>query len=318
MGQRWPPRGGPHEKNGTKTKYIFVTGGVVSSLGKGVASASIGALLEARGLNVTLVKMDPYINVDPGHDEPVPARRGLRHRRRRRDRPRSRTLRALRLDADEPEEQLHHRPVYDTVITNERRGDYLGGTVQVIPHITDEIKRRIREAAEGCNVCISEVGGTVGDIESLPFIEADPAAPLGAQPPEQTLYVHLTLVPYIPSASELKTKPTQHTVKELTGFGIQPDILLCRAAQPLDKKVKQKIALFCNVDENRVISAPDVEHHLRGAARIPRRGPRRAHRRAAEHLHRLAEPDDAGGASCRRSRTRRTPSASRWSGSTST
>jgi CTP synthase len=244
-------------KEATKTKFIFVTGGVVSSLGKGVASASIGALLEARGLTVTIVKADPYINVDPGtmspfqHGEVFVTDDGAE----------------TDLDLGHYERYVSTRlsrknsfttgQVYDTVITKERRGDYLGGTVQVIPHITDEIKRRIREAAEGFNVCITEVGGTVGDIESLPFIEAIRQLrwELGAH---QTLYVHLTLVPYITSASELKTKPTQHSVKELTGFGIQPDILLCRAAQPLDKKVKAKIALFCNVDESRVISAPDV------------------------------------------------------------
>jgi CTP synthase len=244
-------------KEATKTKFIFVTGGVVSSLGKGVASASIGALLEARGLTVTIVKADPYINVDPGtmspfqHGEVYVTDDGaetdldLGHYER---------FVSTRLSR---KNSFTTGQVYDTVISKERRGDYLGGTVQVIPHITDEIKRRIREAAEGFNVCITEVGGTVGDIESLPFIEAIRQLrwELGAN---QTLYVHLTLVPYITSASELKTKPTQHSVKELTGFGIQPDILLCRAAQPLDKKVKSKIALFCNVDENRVISAPDV------------------------------------------------------------
>jgi CTP synthase len=234
-------------KNG-KTKFIFVTGGVVSSLGKGVASASIGALLEARGLKVTLVKMDPYINVDPGtmspfqHGEVYVTDDGAE----------------TDLDLGHYERYVSTRmgkrnnfttgQVYDTVITKERRGDYLGGTVQVIPHITDEIKRRIKEAAEGANVCIGEVGGTVGDIESLPFIEAirQFGWDLGRQ---NALYVHLTLVPFIPTAGELKTKPTQHSVKELTGFGIQPDILLCRAAKPLEKKVKGKIALFCNVDE---------------------------------------------------------------------
>jgi CTP synthase len=244
-------------KEATKTKFIFVTGGVVSSLGKGVASASIGALLEARGLTVTIVKADPYINVDPGtmspfqHGEVFVTDDGAE----------------TDLDLGHYERYVSTRlsrrnsfttgQVYDTVIAKERRGDYLGGTVQVIPHITDEIKRRIREAAEGFNVCITEVGGTVGDIESLPFIEAIRQLRWELAP-NQTLYVHLTLVPYIASASELKTKPTQHSVKELTGFGIQPDILLCRAAQPLEKKVKQKIALFCNVEENRVISAPDV------------------------------------------------------------
>jgi CTP synthase len=244
-------------KNG-KTKFIFVTGGVVSSLGKGVASASIGALLEARGLKVTMVKMDPYINVDPGtmspfqHGEVFVTDDGAE----------------TDLDLGHYERYVSTRmgkrnnfttgQVYDTVITKERRGDYLGGTVQVIPHITDEIKRRIREAAEGANICIGEVGGTVGDIESLPFIEAirQFGWDLGRQ---NTLYVHLTLVPFIPTAGELKTKPTQHSVKELTGLGIQPDVLLCRATHPLEKKVKGKIALFCNVDEGSVISAPDVE-----------------------------------------------------------
>jgi CTP synthase len=244
-------------KNG-KTKFIFVTGGVVSSLGKGVASASIGALLEARGLKVTLVKMDPYINVDPGTMSPF--QHGEVY---------------VTDDGAETDLDLGHYEryvstvmgrrnnfttgqVYDTVISKERRGDYLGGTVQVIPHITDEIKRRIREAAEGSNVCIGEVGGTVGDIESLPFVEA--IRQFGWEGGRQnTLYVHLTLVPFIPAAGELKTKPTQHSVKELTGLGIQPDVLLCRAAKPLEKKVKAKIALFCNVDEGSVISAPDVE-----------------------------------------------------------
>jgi CTP synthase len=236
-----------------------VTGGVVSSLGKGVASASIGALLEARGLKVTLVKMDPYLNVDPGtmspfqHGEVFVTDDGAE----------------TDLDLGHYERYVSTRMsrknnfttgvVYDTVIDRERRGDYLGGTVQVIPHITDEIKRRIGEAAEGSNVCICEIGGTVGDIESLPFIEA--VRQFGWDVGRQNaLYVHLTLVPYIPTAGELKTKPTQHSVKELTGFGIQPDILLCRATHPLEKKVKQKIALFCNIDENRVISAPDVGH----------------------------------------------------------
>ena len=245
-------------KNGGKTKFIFVTGGVVSSLGKGLASASIGALLEARGLKVSICKMDPYINVDPGtmspfqHGEVYVTDDGAE----------------TDLDLGHYERYVSTRmskrnnlttgQVYETVITKERRGDYLGRTVQVIPHITDEIKSRLRDAAEGVNVLIAEVGGTVGDIESLPFIEA--IRQLGWDVGRQNaLYVHLTLVPYIPTAGELKTKPTQHSVKELTGFGIQPDILLCRAAHPLEKKVKQKIALFCNVDEASVVSAPDAE-----------------------------------------------------------
>ncbi|MCW5889811.1 MAG: CTP synthase [bacterium] len=245
------------KQQASKTKYIFVTGGVVSSLGKGVASASIAALLEARGLTVTMVKMDPYINVDPGtmspfqHGEVFVTDDGAE----------------TDLDLGHYERYVSTRMgrvnnfttgvVYHTVIEKERRGDYLGGTVQVIPHITDEIKRRVRAAAEGYNVCIGEVGGTVGDIESLPFVEA--IRQLGWDVgKENALYLHLTLVPFISSAGELKTKPTQHSVQELTGYGIQPDILLCRATHPLEKKVKQKIALFCNVDDNRVISAPDV------------------------------------------------------------
>jgi CTP synthase len=243
--------------SGSKTKFIFVTGGVVSSLGKGIASASIGALLEARGLTVTLVKMDPYINVDPGtmspfqHGEVYVTDDGAE----------------TDLDLGHYERYVSTRMsrknnfttgvIYDTVIQKERRGDYLGGTVQVIPHITDEIKRRIRDAADDYNVCLVEVGGTVGDIESLPFIEAirQFGWDIGRQ---NALYVHLTLVPHIAAAGELKTKPTQHSVKELTGFGIQPDILLCRATHPLEKNVKAKIALFCNVDPGSVVSAPDV------------------------------------------------------------
>jgi CTP synthase len=241
-----------------KTKFIFVTGGVVSSLGKGLAAASLGALLEARGLKVTLLKMDPYINVDPGTMSPT--QHGEVY---------------VTDDGTETDLDLGHYErfvqttmsrrnncttgqIYDTVIQKERRGDYLGATVQVIPHITDEIKRRILDAAEGTDLCIVEVGGTVGDIESLPFLEAirEFRWDLGR---ENVLYVHLTLVPFIPTAGEVKTKPTQHSVKELTGLGIQPDILLCRCDRPLDKKVKGKIAHFCNVEENCVIAARDVE-----------------------------------------------------------
>jgi CTP synthase len=241
----------------SKTKYIFVTGGVVSSLGKGLAAASLGALLEARGLKVTLLKMDPYINVDPGtmsplqHGEVFVTEDGAE----------------TDLDLGHYERFVETRmsrrnnfttgQIYDTVIQKERRGDYLGATVQVIPHITDEIKRRILMAAEGADLLIVEVGGTVGDIESLPFLEAirEFRWDLGR---ENVLYVHLTLVPFIPAAGELKTKPTQHSVKELTGLGIQPEILLCRCDRPLEKKVKAKIAHFCNVEENCVISAADV------------------------------------------------------------
>jgi CTP synthase len=241
-----------------KTKFIFVTGGVVSSLGKGLASASIGALMESRGLSVTVLKMDPYINVDPGtmspyqHGEVFVTDDGtetdldLGHYERYVSTPMSRT------------NNFTTGQVYDTVIANERRGDYLGRTVQVIPHITDEIKRRVRAAAEGSDVAICEVGGTVGDIESLPFLEA--IRQFGWEiGKENVLYVHLTLVPYIAAGGELKTKPTQHSVKELTGVGIQPDILLCRTDRLLDKNIKSKIAHFCNVDEDAVITAKDVE-----------------------------------------------------------
>jgi len=241
-----------------KTKYIFVTGGVVSSLGKGLAAASTGALLERRGLKVTILKMDPYINVDPGTMSPYQHGEVF-----------------VTDDGAETDMDLGHYEryvstamgrknncttgqIYETVIGKERRGDYLGGTVQVIPHITDEIKRRIFAAAEGFDIAIGEVGGTVGDIEGLPFLEAvrQVAWDLGR---ENVLYIHLTLVPYITGGGELKTKPTQHSVKELTGLGIQPDILLCRTDRILDKKIKNKIAHFCNVAENAVITAKDVE-----------------------------------------------------------
>ncbi len=240
-----------------KTKFIFITGGVVSSLGKGLASASIGALLEARGLKVTMIKMDPYINVDPGtmspfqHGEVFVTDDGAE----------------TDLDLGHYERYVTTRmakknnfttgKVYDAVIRKERRGEYLGGTVQVIPHITDEIKRRILEGAEGYDVAIGEIGGTVGDIESLPFLEAIRQFRWDGGR-ENVLYLHLTLVPYIATAGEVKTKPTQHSVKELTGLGIQPDILLCRTDRPLDPKIKAKIAHFCNVEENAVVTAQDV------------------------------------------------------------
>jgi len=241
-----------------KTKFIFVTGGVVSSLGKGLAASAIGALLESRGLKVTMLKMDPYINVDPGtmspfqHGEVFVTDDGaetdldLGHYERYISTPMGR------------KNNCTTGQIYETVIAKERRGDYLGGTVQVIPHITDEIKRRILAASEGYDIAIGEVGGTVGDIEGLPFLEAvrQIAWDWGR---ENVLYIHLTLVPYITGADELKTKPTQHSVKELTGLGIQPDILLCRTDRYLDKKIKNKIAHFCNIAENAVITAKDVE-----------------------------------------------------------
>jgi CTP synthase len=241
-----------------KTKFIFVTGGVVSSLGKGLASASIGALLESRGLKVTMLKMDPYINVDPGTmspfqhgevfvtDDGAEADLDLGHYERYVS-----TLMGRKNNCTTGQ-------IYETVIAKERHGDYLGGTVQVIPHITDEIKRRILAAAEGFDIAIGEIGGTVGDIEGLPFLEAvrQFAWDWGR---ENVLYIHLTLVPFITGGGELKTKPTQHSVKELTGLGIQPDILLCRTDRFLDPKIKSKIARFCNVAENSVITAKDVE-----------------------------------------------------------
>ena len=299
-----------------KTKFIFVSGGVVSSLGKGLAAASLGALLEARGLRVTLLKMDPYINVDPGtmsplqHGEVFVTDDGAE----------------TDLDLGHYERFLETRmsrrnncttgQIYDTVIQKERRGDYLGATVQVIPHITDEIKKRIREAAEGFDLAIVEVGGTVGDIESLPFLEAirEFRWDFGR---ENVLYVHLTLVPFIPAAGELKTKPTQHSVKELTGLGIQPDILLCRCDRPLEKKVKAKIAHFCNVEENCVISARDVESIYEVPLRFTRKGSTSAWSKSSTSgPARPTSPN--GGGSSRPCRIRRPPSTSRWSASTST
>jgi CTP synthase len=239
------------------TKFIFVTGGVLSSLGKGLASASIGCLLESMGFKVTLLKCDPYINVDPGtmspfqHGEVFVTDDGaetdldLGHYER---------FTEARLTKGN---NLTTGQIYFSVITKERRGDYLGGTVQVIPHITDEIKRGILRIAKDVDVAIVEVGGTVGDIESLPFLEAirQLKQDLGR---ENTIYVHLTLVPYITAAGELKSKPTQHSVKELLEIGIQPDVLLCRADRDLPKELKKKIALFCNVSEKAVITARDV------------------------------------------------------------
>ncbi len=263
------------------TKYIFVTGGVASALGKGVASASVGALLESSGLKVTMLKMDPYINVDPGtmspfqHGEVYVTDDGYE----------------ADLDLGHYERFVSTRmgrinnattgAVYNEVITKERRGDYLGGTVQVIPHITDEIKRRIREAAEGYDILIGEVGGTVGDIESLPFLEAirqmrnDEGA-------ENVLYLHLTLVPYIRASRELKTKPTQHSVKELAGLGIQPDALLLRCERDIGEDIKRKVSLFCNVDAPAVITARDVSTIYRLPLELHEEG---LHNRITEKLH---------------------------------
>src|SRR5210317_2183559 len=240
------------------TKFIFVTGGVLSSLGKGLASAAIGALLESRGLRVTIQKLDPYINVDPGtmnpfqHGEVFVTDDGTE----------------TDLDLGHYERFTHARlgkdsnfttgKIYYSVITKERKGEYLGGTVQVIPHITDEIKNSIKLAADDVDVVIVEIGGTIGDIESLPFLEAirQFQADVGK---ENALYIHLTLVPYIGTAGEVKTKPTQHSVKELRSIGIQPDILLCRTDRYLSKDIKSKISLFCNVGVDAVVTAKDVE-----------------------------------------------------------
>ena len=240
------------------TKYIFVTGGVLSSLGKGLASAAIGALLESRGLSVTLQKLDPYINVDPGtmnpfqHGEVFVTDDGAE----------------TDLDLGHYERFTHAKlgrdnnfttgKIYDAVISKERRGEYLGGTVQVIPHITDEIKNSVKLVANDVDVVIVEIGGTIGDIESLPFLEAIRQFKADVDK-DDVIYIHLTLVPYINTSGELKTKPTQHSVKELRSIGIQPDILLCRTDRFLSSEIKSKIALFCNVSEDAVITAKDVD-----------------------------------------------------------
>jgi CTP synthase len=238
-------------------KYIFVTGGVVSSLGKGLAAASIGCLLEARGIKVNLMKFDPYLNVDPGtmspfqHGEVFVTDDGaetdldLGHYER---------FTHARLTRDN---NLTTGRIYEQIITKERRGDYLGKTVQVIPHVTNEIKNAMRKVASDCDVAIVEIGGTVGDIESLPFLEAirQMRQDLGR---DNTCFVHVTLIPWIAAAQELKTKPTQHSVKEMLSIGIQPDILLCRSDRAVPREMRQKIALFCNVEEPAVIAARDV------------------------------------------------------------
>jgi CTP synthase len=240
------------------TRYIFVTGGVVSSLGKGIAAASLAAILESRGMQVTMMKLDPYINVDPGtmspfqHGEVFVTEDGAE----------------TDLDLGHYERFTHAKmskrnnfttgQIYESVIKKERRGDYLGGTVQVIPHITDEIKQHIRDGAAGAEIAIVEVGGTVGDIESLPFLEA--IRQMGLQEGRNnTCYIHLTLVPYLGKAGEVKTKPTQHSVKELREIGIQPDVVLCRGDRPLPEEERRKIALFTNLEANAVVSVHDVD-----------------------------------------------------------
>jgi CTP synthase len=240
------------------TKYVFVTGGVVSAIGKGLASASVGALLEARGLRVTHLKLDPYINVDPGtmspyqHGEVFVTDDGAETDLDLGHYERFSTARMTR------QNNFTTGRIYESVISKERRGEYLGATVQVIPHITDEIKARVRDATESVDVAIVEIGGTAGDIESLPFLEAVRQMKIEAGP-QNALNIHVTLVPYIPTAGELKTKPTQHSVKEMREIGIQPDVLLCRSQMPLSRSVKEKLALFSNVAVEAVISAIDVD-----------------------------------------------------------
>ncbi|RWX43035.1 CTP synthase [Candidatus Electrothrix aarhusensis] len=241
-----------------KTKFIFITGGVLSSLGKGLAAASIGALLESRGMTVTFQKLDPYINVDPGtmnpfqHGEVYVTDDGAET---------DLDMGHYERYTDAVMTQINNYTsgrIYYSVIMKERRGEYLGGTVQMIPHITDEIKQAVMQLDGTVDVAIIEIGGTVGDIEGLPFIEAirQLRGDLGR---EYSLYIHLTLVPFIKTAGEIKTKPTQHSVKELLASGIQPDILICRTEVPLDDSIKKKIALFCNIDAPSVITAIDVD-----------------------------------------------------------
>lgn len=240
------------------TRYVFVTGGVVSSLGKGIAAASLAAVLEARGLKVTLLKLDPYINVDPGtmspfqHGEVFVTDDGAET-----DLDLGHYERFTRATMNRKNNFTTGR-VYDTVLRKERRGDYLGATVQVIPHVTDEIKRRVKAGAEGYDVAVVEVGGTVGDIESQPFLEAVRQLKLemGAS---RAMLMHLTLVPYIPTAGEIKTKPTQHSVKELRSIGLQPDVLLCRCSVDIDEGARRKISLFTNVEERAVIPLLDAD-----------------------------------------------------------
>jgi len=253
------------------TRFIFITGGVVSSLGKGIAAASLGSILQARGLSVTMVKLDPYINVDPGtmspfqHGEVFVTDDGAE----------------TDLDLGHYERYIRGRMtrnnnyttgrIYENVIRKERHGEYLGGTVQVIPHITDEIKRSVEQGADNADIALVEIGGTVGDIESLPFLEA--IRQMGSEfGREHCLYVHLTLVPFIGTAGEMKTKPTQHSVKELRSIGIQPDILLCRASRPIPEDERRKIALFTNVEPKAVISTLDVDNIYKVPAMLHEQG----------------------------------------------
>jgi CTP synthase len=253
------------------TSYVFITGGVVSSLGKGITSACLGAILESRGLTISMIKLDPYINVDPGtmspfqHGEVFVTEDGSET-----DLDLGHYERFIRTTTGRNSNFTTGR-IYETVIAKERRGDYLGATVQVIPHITDEIKESIRRGAGDADVCLVEIGGTVGDIESLPFLEAirQMGVELGH---DRVVYVHLTLVPYIKTSAEIKTKPTQHSVKELRSIGIQPDILVCRSEQELPQEQRRKIALFTNVPEKAVISATDVDDLYKIPSMMQREG----------------------------------------------
>jgi len=241
------------------TSYVFITGGVVSSLGKGITSACLGAILEARGLTISMIKLDPYINVDPGTMSPF--QHGevfVTHDGTETDLDLGHYERFVRTAKGGRHSNYTTGRIYESVIGKERRGEYLGATVQVIPHITNEIKESVRKGAGDADICLVEIGGTVGDIESLPFLEAirQMGVELGH---DRVVYVHLTLVPYIPTSSEIKTKPTQHSVKELRSIGIQPDILVCRSEKPLPLDERKKIALFTNVPEKAVISAYDAD-----------------------------------------------------------
>ena len=241
------------------TSYVFITGGVVSSLGKGITSACLGAILEARGLTISMIKLDPYINVDPGTMSPF--QHGevfVTHDGTETDLDLGHYERFVRTARGGRHSNYTTGRIYESVIAKERRGDYLGATVQVIPHITNEIKESVEKGAGDADICLVEIGGTVGDIESLPFLEAirQMGIELGH---DRVVYVHLTLVPYIPTSSEIKTKPTQHSVKELRSIGIQPDILVCRSEKPLPSDERKKIALFTNVPEKSVISAYDAD-----------------------------------------------------------
>ena len=241
------------------TSYVFITGGVVSSLGKGITSACLGAILEARGLTISMIKLDPYINVDPGTMSPF--QHGevfVTHDGTETDLDLGHYERFVRTAKGGRHSNYTTGRIYESVIAKERKGEYLGATVQVIPHITNEIKESVRKGAGDADICLVEIGGTVGDIESLPFLEAirQMGVELGH---DRVVYVHLTLVPYIPTSSEIKTKPTQHSVKELRSIGIQPDILVCRSEKPLPSDERKKIALFTNVPEKAVISAYDAD-----------------------------------------------------------